>query len=102
MLCGLILVTGAQAEPFNWGSLKQNKIELKLPLMTIQGAKGLLACGYVNVSTCDKTGEACAIVTGVGDYEQMLGKPVVAVSKAASKLGVVLGMSGEQALELMR
>lgn len=102
LLCALVLATSTQAESFKWDNLQRDRIELKLPLLTVQGHKGLLACGYVNVSTCDKTGEACATVTGVSNFDEMLGKPVVALSKAASDLGVVLGMSGEQALELMR
>lgn len=102
LLCALVFATSTQAESFNWDNLQRDRIELKLPLLTVQGSKGLLACGYVNVSTCDKTGEACAIVSGVSNFDEMLGKPVVAVSKAASELGIVLGMNGEQALELMR
>ena len=90
------------AEPFNWGTLSQHRIDLKLPLLTIQGEKGLLACAYINIATCDKTGEACAIVSGVKTHEEMLSKLVVGVSKAASELGIVPGMSGAEALELLR
>lgn len=90
------------AEPFNWGTLSQKRIDLKLPLLTIQGEKGLLACAYIDISTCDKTGEACAIVSGVKTHQDMLTKPVVGVSKAASELGIVPGMSGADALELLR
>ena len=98
----ILLSAGTHAEPFNWGALSQQRIDLKLPLLTIQGEKGLLACAYVNISTCDKTGEACAIVSGVKTHDEMLSKPVIGVSQAASDLGIVLGMSGAQALELLR
>tara|TARA_R110001599_G_scaffold352687_2_gene588229 strand:+ start:4088 stop:4366 length:279 start_codon:yes stop_codon:yes gene_type:complete len=90
------------AESFDWGALKLARIELQLPLLTAQGEKGLLACGYVDVNTCDKTGEACAIVSGVRNHDDMLTQPVLAVSKAASILGVEVGMTGTQALEIMR
>lgn len=74
------------------------KFELKRPLLIIKRAKGFLACGYINVETANKTGEACAIVTGVGSYDDMLAAKVVAVSDAASALGVSVGDTGDAAL----
>lgn len=76
------------------------KIDLKLPLLIIKEAKGMLACGYINPETCNKTGEACAIVSGVSNYEEMLSAEVKAVSDTAHSLGVEIGMNGERALEL--
>ena len=75
-----------------------NRIELARPLLVISGSRGFLACGYINPETCDRTGEACAIVTGVGSFEDMLSATVVAVSAAASELGISLGDTGESAL----
>jgi uncharacterized protein YunC (DUF1805 family) len=98
----LLFVSTVNAESFNWGELKREKIDLKLPLLTVQGSKGILACGYINANTCEKTGEACAIVSGVNNHEEMLLKPIVALSPAAKELGIELGMSGAQALALIR
>lgn len=98
----LLLVATASAETFNWAELKREKIDLTLPLLTVQGNKGVLACAYVDVGTCDKTGEACAIVSGVKNHQEMLARPIVAVSIAAKALGIEPGMSGAQALELLR
>ncbi|MCF2948633.1 YunC family protein [Paraglaciecola aquimarina] len=102
VMLGFLTVTNIHAESFDWGELEKARIDLKLPLLTIQGEKGILACGYVNVTTCDKTDEACAIVSGVNNHDEMLAKPVVAVSKQAEKLGVKLGMSGKEALSILR
>lgn len=98
----VVLTAAVHAETYDWQGLKLDRIELKLPLLTIQGNKGLLACGYVNVNTCNKTGEACAIVSGVKNHQEMLAKPVIAVSDSASKLGIELGMTGADALAILR
>ena len=67
-----------------------------------QGAKGFLTCGYINVETYDKTDEACAIVTGVNAHHGMLSAEVKAVAVATDKLGVRIGMKGEEALAIFR
>jgi uncharacterized protein YunC (DUF1805 family) len=81
---------------------KSHHIALKLPLLIIEGSKGLLACGYLNVETFNKTGEVAAIVTGVRTFEDMPHAVVVRVSQAAEQLGLRIGISGAQALELIR
>jgi uncharacterized protein YunC (DUF1805 family) len=75
---------------------------LKKPLLIIRGRKGFLACAYIDVATCDLTRDACAIVTGVSSFEQMLNAEVIRVSKAASDLGVKVGTTGRRALELLK
>jgi uncharacterized protein YunC (DUF1805 family) len=86
----------------DWEGFTKEQIKLGLPLLLIKGSKGFLGCGYINVETCNKTGEACAIVTGVKTHDEMLSAEVSAVSTEAEKLGVCVGMKGEEALELFR
>jgi uncharacterized protein YunC (DUF1805 family) len=86
----------------DWKGLTKEQIQLGLPLLIIKGAKGFLACGYINVETCNKTGEACGIVTGVHTHDQMLNAEIKAVSAAAERLGVRIGMKGEEALARFR
>lgn len=74
------------------------RFELKRPLLVMKAPKGFLACGYINAQTCDKLEEACAIVTGVGDFEDMKKATIVAVSQKAAMLGVSVGDTGESAL----
>ncbi len=76
--------------------------ELKRPLLVVSGTKGVLACGYLNIATFDKLDEAGAIVTGVNNFEDMLDAPLVAVSQAASQLGLQQGMTGRDALARFR
>lgn len=61
----------------------------------------MLACGYLSIETFNKTEEACAIVSGVSNYEDMYIAKVHTISKEAEKLGVKCGMTGCQALQLM-
>jgi uncharacterized protein YunC (DUF1805 family) len=78
------------------------KHDLARPLLIAQASKGILACAYINPATCDKTGEACAIVSGVNTFDDMVKAKVIAVSQKAAELGVVVGDTGEVALEKMR
>ncbi len=70
-------------------------------ILVILAKRGMLACGYINLATADRLGDAAAIVTGVVSHSDMLSKKVVAVSKAAADMGVKVGMSGSIALEKM-
>ena len=80
-------------------SLEQ--IDLKLPLLIIKGKKGFLACGYIDIETCNKTGEAAAIVSGVKTHEDRLTKEVIKASNEAKKLGIQIGMNGKEVLEII-
>ncbi len=67
-------------------------------LLMIQGPRGFLGCGYFDVATADKVGDAMAIVRGVRNFDQMMAAPVEGVSEAAQALGISEGMSGREAL----
>ena len=86
----------------DWTGLSKESIELKLPLLIIKSSKGFLACGYINIETCNKTGEACAIVTGVKTHDEMLDADVKAVSREAEKLGLRVGMKGAEVLAILK
>ena len=86
----------------DWEGLTKEHIQLGLPLLIIKGSRGFLGCGYINVETCNRTGEACAIVTGVKTHDAMLGAEIKTVSTEAAKLGVRVGMQGEEALAIFR
>ena len=71
-------------------------------MLIVKGSKGFLACAYIAVHTCNKTDEACAIVSGVKTHDDMLEKEVKAVSEKAASLGAIVGMKGREVLELFR
>ncbi len=87
----------------NGMTFRGNIIEmLQGKLLLIQGQNGMLGCGYFNLAVADKLGSAMAIVTGVQCYDDMLNKEVVGVSARAAEMGVVPGMTGREALTIMK
>ena len=75
--------------------------DLAKQLLIIKETNGFLACAYINVETCNKTGEACAIVSGVNTHDEMKLAKIVAVSEKAKELGIDVGDSGQSALDKM-
>ena len=71
-------------------------------LLIIQGKTGMLGCGYFNLAVADKLGSAMAIVSGVKCYDDMLAATVAGVSAKAAEAGVKVGMSGKEALFIMK
>ena len=70
-------------------------------VLLIRGGRGMLGCGYFSLATAEKVGDALAVVTGVGCFDDMLTAQVKSVSPAAAALGVRSGMTGREALTLM-
>lgn len=67
-------------------------------LVFIRGRRGVLGCGFFNVETADRIGEALAVVSGVSTPSEMLSAEVRQVSRAAAELGVRPGDTGREAL----
>jgi len=83
----------------NLESFEKFHIALKSPLLVIKAPKGVMGCGYLNVETFNRTGEAAVIVRGVNTHEDMLKAKVVAASDAARSLGIEPGITGAEALQ---
>ena len=90
----------ADDTPFDWSGLERSKISLEAPLLLVKASLGFLGCGYINTDSC--IDEACAIVSGVNTHDDMLKASVKAVSKDATELGIKVGMTGAEAMELLR
>ncbi|MEM7806772.1 MAG: DUF1805 domain-containing protein [Planctomycetota bacterium] len=69
------------------------------PLLVISGRRGSLCCGYIALDVLERNGDAAAIVRKVDTPDAMLAATVSAVTSAAEALGVVVGMSGAEALK---
>jgi uncharacterized protein YunC (DUF1805 family) len=92
--------TLADDTTFDWSGLERSQISLEAPLLIVKGSLGFLGCGYINTDSC--IDEACAIVSGVNTHDDMLKASVKAVSKDATELGIKVGMTGAEAMELLR
>lgn len=71
-------------------------------LIIIKNTNGFLACGYIKIETAEKLGHAGAIVTGVKNFDDMLKAKVCALTSKASEFGVKEGMTGLEALKLLK
>ena len=71
-------------------------------ILLIKSARGFLGCGYFNIEAANRLNEIVAIVTGVKNFDDMLRVEVKQVSTAAAAAGITVGMTGRNALQLMR
>ena len=67
----------------------------------ILGVRGYVMCGYLNMETAEKKGDAACMVTNVSSFEEVLAAKIVAVSSKARALGIIEGMTGKEALEFL-
>ena len=100
ILLAFSIPTLAEDTTFDWSGLERSQISLEAPLLIVKGSLGFLGCGYINTDSC--IDEACAIVSGVNTNNDMLKASVKAVSKDATELGIKVGMTGAEAIELLR
>jgi len=67
-------------------------------ILIIAAQNGFIACGYINIDIANKKNDACAIITGVTTLDELLATEVKMVSNSGLKAGVVVGMTGREAL----
>lgn len=71
------------------------------PLLVIKANKGFVMCGYLNMDVANKMNDVAVRVTGVNNFDDVLNAKAVDVSKAAQDIGITVGMSAKEALEMM-
>ena len=87
--------------PLKSGEAMGIVVELQnAPLIVIKADKGYLMCGYLDMKAADALGDAAAKVKGVSSIDDVLKASIVEVSEEAKKLGVSVGTSGMEALEM--
>ncbi len=71
------------------------------PLLVIRADKGFLMCGYLDMETAEALGDVAVKVKGVSTFDEMLRTQVVGATPKAIELGIKVGMTGKEALEMM-
>lgn len=71
------------------------------PLLLIKADKGFVMCGYLDIETATALGDVAVKVKGVKTFDDVLGALVVGATQKALDLGIKMGMTGREALELM-
>lgn len=69
-------------------------------LILVQGEKGYLMCGYLNLEAAEKFGDA-AVLGGGADFQEILRNPIKGMTSAAKQAGVKDGMTGEEAVAVL-
>lgn len=70
-------------------------------LLVIRADKGFVMCSYLDMETASALGDVAVKVKGVKSFEDVLTAPVVGATQEAINLGIRVGMTGKEALELM-
>lgn len=79
-------------------------IHIKLqnaPLLMVIGTKGFIMCGYLDITAAEAKGDRAAVIKGVSTIEELLAGIIVKVSAAAREAGVLPGMTGSQAMDIL-
>jgi uncharacterized protein YunC (DUF1805 family) len=69
------------------------KVELKglPPLLLVEGDKGFVMCGYLNLDVAESLGATAAVVSGVNSFEDVLNAEIKSSTTKAKALGLEPG-----------
>jgi uncharacterized protein YunC (DUF1805 family) len=69
------------------------KVKLKglPPLVLIEGDKGFIMCGYLNIDAAESLGATAAVVSGVSNWEDVLNAQIKTATTKAKALGLEPG-----------
>lgn len=62
--------------------------------------KGYIMCGYLNMDAAEKFGDAAVIISGK-DFDDLMEGKVKAASTKAKELGILEGISGKEAMDIL-
>lgn len=71
------------------------------PLLVIRADKGFVMCGYLDMESAGALGDVAVKVKGVSTFDDVLQALVIGATQKATNLGIKVGMTGKEALELM-
>ncbi len=71
------------------------------PVVMVKGKKGYVMCGYLNLGTAEKLGDAGAMVRGVKDLETLLDARIEDSTSKGKDLGLLPGARVRDVLHLL-
>lgn len=71
------------------------------PLILLNGQKGYVMCGYLNLEAATKHGDLGVRVSGVNDLESLLESRVAGCTPAASEAGITEGARVSEIIHLL-
>jgi uncharacterized protein YunC (DUF1805 family) len=79
------------------------KVELKdlPPLLLIEGEKGFVMCGYLNIDAAESLGATAAVVSGVKSFEDVLNAEIKVSTTKAKALGLEPGRVVRDVIEVL-
>jgi len=57
------------------------------PLLLIEGEKGFVMCGYLNIEAAESLGATAAVVSGVNSFEDVLNATIKTATSKAKEVG---------------
>lgn len=89
-----------ETEPI--GSALGVKIQTpRAPMLIILAKRGFIMCGYLNIKTAEKLGDAACLVRGVSTLDDVLKARISKCTSKARELGIKEGMTGHEAVGLL-
>ena len=95
-------------EPFEIGGKLYKGVLVQLPktsLLVITGQEGYIMCGALDIALLNERLKERKIIAGravgVRTFEELLNAPLESVTDEARKRGVIPGMIGRDAIQLM-
>jgi uncharacterized protein YunC (DUF1805 family) len=79
-------------------------MRIKIPgnyLLIINANKGFMMCGIMDIKVAQKGNLPAVRITNVKNFTDMLNQKIESFTNAAKKLGVIAGMTGKEALQMM-
>jgi uncharacterized protein YunC (DUF1805 family) len=85
------------------GTFQGLKVELKNlpPLLLIEGEKGFVMCGYLNIDAAESLGATAAVVAGVNSFEDVLDAEIKTSTTKAKALGLEPGKIVRDVIEAL-
>lgn len=71
-------------------------------IVVLKAKKGYVMCGYLNIDTAERLGDAACMVTSVKNTQDALKAKIKTCTSKAKQIGIKEGMTGEEAIKKLQ